>query len=147
MIAHAQRDAREASLPARSVRLRFATRFRERLRGLLAQPPIARDEAMWIEPCAAIHTFGMRYAIDVVFVDREDRVLRIFRAVPPGRVRVVPFARAAVELAAGGASWLGWEEGERLRRSDRAHSTPDPVEAFLDALHGGTDLDAPKEST
>lgn len=86
----------------------------ERLRGLLGRRPLAPDEALLIEPCASVHTFGMGYPIDLAFLDREGRVLRIVRELKPLRVAVRPGARATLEMAAGAAAGLGLRAGDRL---------------------------------
>jgi len=93
------------------VRWRLATGFFERLRGLLGRPPPGRGEALWIAPCRAVHTVGMAYAIDVVFVGKEGRVLRIVPGLSPGRLAWCRRACAVIELAQGEAARLGWEVG------------------------------------
>lgn len=74
---------------------------RSRRRGLLGRAALTDDEALVIAPTQGIHTFGMRVAIDVVFVDRGGTVLAVSPAVPPCRVRLCWRAFAAIELAAG----------------------------------------------
>ena len=51
------------------MRIHVARSFLQRARGLLGRAPLAADEALLIRPCSSIHTFGMRFAIDVVFID------------------------------------------------------------------------------
>jgi hypothetical protein len=55
--------------------------FLPRLKGLLFAPP--RAEGLWIKPCSSIHMLGMRHPLDVVFLDRELRVVKIARRVAP----------------------------------------------------------------
>lgn len=86
----------------------------DRLRGLLGRGPLAKDEALLIEPCASVHTFGMGYPIDLAFLDRDGRVLRIVRELKPRRVAARPGARATLEMAAGAAAGLGLRAGDRL---------------------------------
>lgn len=93
--------------------VRHATRLPDRLRGLLGRGAIGLDEVLVIDPCASIHTFGMRFAIDVVFVGPDRRILRIDRAVAPGCVRVCWRARRVLEMAPGGADRLGLAAGDR----------------------------------
>ncbi|HZQ74543.1 MAG TPA: DUF192 domain-containing protein [Burkholderiales bacterium] len=92
----------------------------ERLRGLLGRAPLAPDEALLIEPCASVHTFGMRYPIDLAFLDRNGRVLRIVAAVKPRRVALRPGARATLEMAPGAAAALGLRTGDRLEWREAA---------------------------
>ena len=56
-----------------------------RLRGLLGRT-LQEDGGLLLTPCSAIHTIGMRYAIDAIYLDRQGRVLRIDEAVKPGAV-------------------------------------------------------------
>ncbi len=86
----------------------------ERLRGLLGRPPLAPDEALLIAPCSSVHTFGMRYPIDLAYLDRDGRVLRIVPEVKPRRLSARPGARATLEMAAGAARAAGLRPGERL---------------------------------
>lgn len=90
-----------------------ATRLPDRLRGLLGRPALAPDEVFVITPCSSIHTVGMRFAIDVVFVGRSGRILRIDRDVRPGRIRMCVAARSVLEMAAGSADRWGLVVGGR----------------------------------
>lgn len=96
--------------------VRHAERWWSRLRGLLFRPPLAPDgsEGLLITPCASIHTCGMRYPIDVVFLDRDGVVLGCREAVKPGRFRMQPGARSALELAAGAIRRHAIQPGDTL---------------------------------
>jgi uncharacterized membrane protein (UPF0127 family) len=63
-----------------------ADTFMSRLRGLLARPPLAAEEGLLLLECDSVHTAGMRYAIDVAFLDEEGRVVRSIRALEPWRL-------------------------------------------------------------
>jgi uncharacterized membrane protein (UPF0127 family) len=81
--------------------------------GLLPRASVAADEGLWIEHCGAVHTMGMRATLDVIFLDRENRVLRIERAVGPNRFAVAcRGAVTVVELGAGEPRPI--ELGDRL---------------------------------
>lgn len=79
---------------------RRTDRWWERLRGLLGthEPPA---QGLYITPCSSVHTMGMRYPIDLVFLARDGRVLRVAEAVPPWRVVGARGAYAVAEFAAG----------------------------------------------
>jgi uncharacterized membrane protein (UPF0127 family) len=94
--------------------VRAAVDSAARRRGLLGQAGLRANEALVVAPTQGIHTFGMRFAIDVAFVDREGLVLKIAADVPPRRVRVAWRAFAAVELAAGRCAAVGLGPGSRL---------------------------------
>jgi uncharacterized membrane protein (UPF0127 family) len=87
----------------------------DRLRGLLARPPLRPGEALVIRPCNGIHTCGMRYKIDAVFLDRDGRVLRVVHALSPWRfVPWVRGAHAVIELRAGAAAACALSPGDRV---------------------------------
>lgn len=85
-----------------ATRARVAEGFVDRVFGFLNRKHIDLEEALWLPRCASIHTMGMREAIDVLFLDREDRVVRVLCNVPSNRLAV--FCRGAtsvIELGAG----------------------------------------------
>ncbi len=84
-----------------------------RARGLIAAPALTADEGLWIDRCDSIHMFGMRYAIDVVFL-RTHRIQRLCPHVRPMRARWCPQADAVLELASGAIARLGLRELESL---------------------------------
>jgi uncharacterized membrane protein (UPF0127 family) len=79
----------------------LATTRVERRRGLLGRSAIEPGSALVLAPCCSIHTAFMRFAIDVIFVDGEGRVVRIANRVVPWRIVIASGAYAAIELAAG----------------------------------------------
>ena len=86
----------------------------ERLRGLLGRAPLGHDEGLLIEPCGSIHTFLMRYPIDVVYLTRGMHVLEVVEAVPAWRMSMCFGAGRTLELAAGGAARAGIRPGRDL---------------------------------
>jgi uncharacterized membrane protein (UPF0127 family) len=72
-----------------------------RRRGLLHRTALDPAAALLLAPCAAVHTAFMRFAIDVIFVDRAGRVRRIVRRLQPWRIAASRHAYATVEMAAG----------------------------------------------
>lgn len=85
-----------------------------RKRGLLGRDSLAPGSALVIAPSSGVHTFFMKFAIDIVFVKRDGLVLKIARAVKPWRGAVALAAFAVVELAAGSADRAGLLVGDRL---------------------------------
>ncbi len=73
----------------------------KRSKGLLGRKGLAPGEALWIVPCEAVHTFGMQFALDLVYLDRRHRIRKIRRNVPPWRLSACLSAHSVVELAAG----------------------------------------------
>lgn len=86
----------------------------ERMRGLLGRPPLAAAEGLFLSPCGSVHTVGMRYAIDLAFLDRRGTVVRTVTALPPWRMCMARGARDTLELAAGTLDRLGVRSGDRL---------------------------------
>jgi hypothetical protein len=72
-----------------------------RNKGLLGRNALDSRSAMIIAPCSAVHTFFMRFAIDLVFVARDGRVIKVRTAVAPWRIAAALGAFAVIELAAG----------------------------------------------
>ena len=104
----------DCPVPGGSLRVRVADSFVSRALGLLVGAPLNSTEALLIAPCSSIHTFGMRYPIDVAFIDADARIVRIYQHVRPGRLRFALGARAALELHAGAAVRLGLGAGVHL---------------------------------
>lgn len=100
-------------LVASSVAL--ADSFLGRLRGLLARPPLDHDQGLLLMKCDSVHTAGMRYAIDVAFLDAEGTVVRSVADLEPWRVALGgPGAVHALELPAGRLDETGTAPGTRL---------------------------------
>ena len=86
-----------------------------RMRGLLGRSELLPEEALLLRPAPSVHTFFMRFPIDVVFLDRDLTVLRVAHAVRPWRAVSCRRARSVLELAAGEAARRSIREGETLR--------------------------------
>lgn len=76
----------------------IATKFGTRLRGLAWRDRADAEPGLLFPRCAGVHTFGMRFALDVYFLDREGRVLSVRRRVPPNRVLWQRGARKVLEI-------------------------------------------------
>jgi uncharacterized membrane protein (UPF0127 family) len=95
--------------------LELAKDRRSRTRGLIGHAPLSMGQGMLIKPCRWIHTFGMSFAIDVVYVGQDGRVVAVSENLPPRRIdRPVLRARLAIELAAGAIRQSGLRVGDRL---------------------------------
>jgi len=116
--------ARRAAPPGRLMNARtgqpvanaaeLATTSASRRRGLLGRDGLDPGAALVIAPCNSIHTFFMRFAIDVVFVDRKGHVRKIVRALRPWRIAAAMFAFAVVEFGAGSLDGCDIARGDRL---------------------------------
>ncbi|GAC1327439.1 MAG: DUF192 domain-containing protein [Candidatus Dormibacteria bacterium] len=82
--------------------LEIASTSWSRFVGLMGRASLPAGHGLWIEPCNSIHMFFMRFAIDVLFLDREGRVKKVMLGLKPWRVSPIVFgARTTVELPAG----------------------------------------------
>ncbi len=81
----------------------FAKNLFARMKGLLGRKSLGPETAMVIDPCASIHTLGMRFAIDVIFLDANNTITAIVSSVSPGRLWVSGGwkARRVIESEAG----------------------------------------------
>lgn len=94
-------------------RVRIARSPQARLRGLIGHRTLDAGQGLLLRPCNGIHTWGMRFPIDVLFLDGSGRVLRVKPGLPPRQV--VPWVRGSkqvLELPDGAAA--GIPEGARL---------------------------------
>ena len=73
----------------------------ERMRGLLGRDSLSPDEALLLKRCGSVHTFGMRFPIDVLFLDRHERVVAIHHEVNKNRLLFSFRASQTLEMAAG----------------------------------------------
>ena len=82
--------------------------------GLLNHSGLAPGEGLWIAPCEAVHTFGMRFPIDVVFVNRKKRVVKVHPNLVRGRIAFSFRAYSVLELPAGRLAETGTQCGDQL---------------------------------
>ena len=88
-----------------------------RLVGLLGTPRAKFQPGcgLWIRPCRGIHTLGMGYPIDAIYLDRDMRIIQILHAIAPWRVGPVLWTcRSVLELPAGTAELTGTIVGDQL---------------------------------
>jgi uncharacterized membrane protein (UPF0127 family) len=120
------------TLPTTGLTIHRARSFWSRLGGLLARPALRDDEALYLAPCSSVHTCFMRYPIDVVFVDRGGRAMKIVPHLKPWRAAACWGAHGALELRAGRATHYGAvrgfaglspEDGRSTVSPDRHHSS------------------------
>lgn len=98
-----------------------------RCRGLLGRSGLSSGEGMLLRPTSSVHTAFMRFAIDVVFLDRADRVLKVADDLAPWRMAGCRGARAALELPAGEARRRGLRPGVSLTQVWRSAPGTSPA--------------------
>lgn len=86
-----------------------------RLKGLLGRSELPAGQGLILRPCQGVHSFFMRFAIDVVYVDDLGRIITTVAPLVPGKMGpVVPSARWVLELPAGTLSSTGTQPGDRV---------------------------------
>ncbi len=88
---------------------------RERRTGLMKHSILQAGEGLWIDPCEGVHTFFMKFPIDVIYLDRNDSVRKIRHALRPWRLSLCLAARSVLELPAGTVLSTGTCVGDRLK--------------------------------
>jgi uncharacterized membrane protein (UPF0127 family) len=114
----ALKNSRSGAVIASSVELAMTSA--ERRRGLLGRDSMAPDSAIVITRCNAVHTFWMRFAIDVAFVDSSGTVKKIVEGLIPWRIAGTLFASTVIEFPAGTL------KGGVLQVGDRVFLTAEP---------------------
>ncbi len=103
--------------------VRMADTPRARRIGLLRHDRLNPGQGLWIYPTQAIHTFGMRFPIDVVFIDRRMRVKRIYHELAPFRLTTLVWsAESVLELPSGSVAGTNTAVGDELQISPRDES-------------------------
>jgi uncharacterized membrane protein (UPF0127 family) len=96
-----------------AVNVFYAYGFLERMRGLLGRKEIEPGGALVISPCNSVHTFFMRFPIDVIFVDKDNRVLQAIPCLKPFRFSPLHFkSKLVIELPCGVISATSTSPGD-----------------------------------
>ncbi|HSW48557.1 MAG TPA: DUF192 domain-containing protein [Bryobacteraceae bacterium] len=82
--------------------------------GLLRHSSLPEGHGLWIVPSEGIHTFGMKFPIDVAFLDRKKKVLKVRHRMGPRRLSLCLWAHSVLELPAGTLEATGTQRGDRL---------------------------------
>lgn len=88
--------------------MRKAKGFLQRLRGLMFFKSYPYEQALLLDNCSAIHTFFMRFSIDVIFMDKEKNILKICHNLKPWRVCFCSGSYYVIELPLGTAKEEGY---------------------------------------
>lgn len=96
-------------------RCSYSPSWRFRMKGLLGRDHLAEDEGLWLKPCCSIHMFFMKFPIDVIFLNRENHVIRIFSSLKPWQVTPVVWkAHSVLEIQANLARKFPLHKGDTL---------------------------------
>ena len=93
-----------------------------RLKGLMGTKSLEQGHGLWLKPCNQVHMFFMKYALDLVFIDNEHRIVRLVEALPPGKISPkVKEAASVLELPVGTIARTGLTEGAALAIDNGGH--------------------------
>jgi uncharacterized membrane protein (UPF0127 family) len=82
--------------------LKITKNFFQRMKGLIGRDSIKEGEALFIKPCKSIHTFGMKFKIDAIFLDKENKVIALKKDLKPNRLSPIYLkASSVIELPSG----------------------------------------------
>ena len=86
----------------------------KRRTGLLKHTGLKPGEGLWIVPCESVHSFGMKFSIDVVYLDRKKKVRKIRKEMVPRRISACLTAHSVLELPVGVIEATRTEPGDQL---------------------------------
>ncbi len=97
-------------------RLQVAENLFTRMKGLLGRRALAEGEGLLIRPCKGIHTFGMRFPIDAVFLDKTNVVIAVWKDLASNRLtRIYSNAASVLELPAGMVDATDTQVGDEIK--------------------------------
>jgi uncharacterized protein len=99
--------------------VKVMTHFHQRLIGMLYLKTSSPQRAFWFPRCQAIHTWGMRFALDIVALDKQYRIVAIKRNVQPRQMLWIAEAHSIIECEAGCPLPLESWQGQQLRFEQR----------------------------
>jgi len=86
----------------------------KRRTGLLKHAGLAKGQGLWIVPCEAIHCFGMKFSIDVLFLNKKRKVLKVRKDMGRWGIALCLRAHSVLELPAGTIAATGTQPGDEL---------------------------------
>jgi hypothetical protein len=95
--------------------------------GLLRHERLDSGRGLWIVPCESVHSFFMKFPIDLVYLDRKRKVRKVRRNMAPWRVSACLLAHSVLELPAGTVEATGTTAGDQLEfEEEQDRDTPPP---------------------
>lgn len=93
----------------------IADTFWTRFRGLLGTSALGNFEGMLLCDCNSVHMIGMWYALDIVYLDKDGRILKIIENLRPWQMSWCWKAKDTLEIKSGMIHRLGWQVGQQLK--------------------------------
>jgi hypothetical protein len=94
--------------------MELADSGQKRNKGLLGRDRLSSGEGLWIIPCEAVHTFWMRFPIDLVYLDSKNQIRKLVSGVPPWRLSACLRAHSVLELPSGTIGTTRTQPGDTL---------------------------------
>ena len=94
--------------------------WRERSQGLLALPKLENNQGLWITPCNSVHTIGMSYSLDLIYLNRAHLIVKCVQQCVPRRISMCWFAKSVLEVPAGTIHRLNLSCGMQMLWQNRA---------------------------
>jgi uncharacterized protein len=96
--------------------IELASTQRTRLVGLLGRPALQQEEGLWIRPSSGVHTFGMSFPIDVIGLDKDNRIIKLWDTLRPQRLTKLYWKlQSVIELPEGTIQRTGAQIGDALQ--------------------------------
>ncbi len=92
----------------------LAMPFWRQLKGLLGTRRLPAEQGLLLPGCSGIHMFGMRYPLDIIYLDRDGKILKVVAELQPWQISGCLQAAAVLEVGSGTAARQGWQAGVRL---------------------------------
>jgi uncharacterized membrane protein (UPF0127 family) len=113
-----------------ATRLEVADSGPKRNKGLLGRKGLDAGEGLWIIPCESVHTFFMQFSIDLVYLDRRNKIRKVRESVPPWRLSACLSAHSILELPSGTIRATQTQRGDALEFAPA--TAPDASPSNLD---------------
>jgi len=97
-----------------SSRAMLASGMLSRMKGLLGRRGLPQGESIILRPCSSVHTLFMRFTLDVLYLDKEQRVVKLVRDLKPWRLSAARRAHEAIEFEAGHLQGVEIEPGDKV---------------------------------
>jgi uncharacterized membrane protein (UPF0127 family) len=86
----------------------------KRRTGLLKHDSLGEGQGLWIVPCEGVHTWGMKFAIDVVYLNKKRQIVKIRKDMGKRGISMCLWAHSVLELPAGTVDRTGTQKGDQL---------------------------------
>ncbi len=105
----------QCSAPENMLEIFVADKFLSRLKGLLGTSELPENQGLLLCNCNSIHMIGMRYALDIVYLDKKRVILKIVENLKPWQTSYCWSAKDTLELKKGTIQRLSWKVGDQLQ--------------------------------